>query len=204
MQTSTVRYALTTQSNRMMRLTVNVWWARPDSNRRHPRCKRGALPTELQAPARRNRSSQPRDGLPVRGQRPGLTRRVDHAPAQDAAGVDEEGAAHRGAAALVEDVVGAGDLPVRPEVRQQRELVLLLLGPGALGVHRVAGDAHELDVRVLAHADVVAQLAQPPGADAAERERIEDEDDIPLPREVPEPHDLPVLVLEREIRRRRP
>ena len=27
-------------------------WARPGSNRRQPRCKRGALPTELQAPKR--------------------------------------------------------------------------------------------------------------------------------------------------------
>ncbi len=27
------------------------WWAMTDSNRRHPRCKRGALPTELIAPA---------------------------------------------------------------------------------------------------------------------------------------------------------
>jgi len=26
---------------------VFVWWALPGSNRRHPRCKRGALPTEL-------------------------------------------------------------------------------------------------------------------------------------------------------------
>lgn len=26
------------------------WWAVTDSNRRHPRCKRGALPTELTAP----------------------------------------------------------------------------------------------------------------------------------------------------------
>src|SRR5690606_16563342 len=27
------------------------WWAMTDSNRRHPRCKRGALPTELIARA---------------------------------------------------------------------------------------------------------------------------------------------------------
>src|SRR3954462_12277723 len=72
-------------------------------------------------------SSQLRDGLPVRGQRPRLPRPVDHAPAQDAGAVDEEGAADGGPDALVEDVVGAGDLAVRPEVGQQRELVLLLL-----------------------------------------------------------------------------
>src|SRR6476660_9745266 len=28
-------------------LVRRVWWAMTDSNRRHPRCKRGALPTEL-------------------------------------------------------------------------------------------------------------------------------------------------------------
>lgn len=30
--------------------TTNFWWALPGSNRRHPRCKRGALPAELKAP----------------------------------------------------------------------------------------------------------------------------------------------------------
>src|SRR2546423_14795379 len=88
--------------------------------------------------------SQLRDGLPVRRQGPGLARPVDHPPSQAAGGVDEERAPERKAHVLVEDAVRACDLPVRPEVRQQGELVLLLLGPGALGVHRVAGDAHEL------------------------------------------------------------
>jgi hypothetical protein len=26
---------------------IDQWWSRPDSNRRHPACKAGALPTEL-------------------------------------------------------------------------------------------------------------------------------------------------------------
>ena len=43
--------------------------------------------------------------------------------------------------AVVEHPVRLGDLAVRPEVGQQRELVLLGLRPGALRVHRVARDA---------------------------------------------------------------
>src|SRR3954454_21176744 len=149
-------------------------------------------------------SSQLRDGLPVRGQRPRLPRPVDHSPAQDAGAVDEEGAADGGPDALVEDVVGAGDLAVRPEVGQQRELVLLLLRPGTLAVHGVARDADELDVRVLEHSDVVPELAQLSRADPGERERVADQGKVPLAGEVPEPQDLAVLVLQREIRRLHP
>src|SRR3954452_13384858 len=93
--------------------------------------------------------SQLRDGLPVCRQGPGLARPVDHPPPQDAGGVDEEGGPLREADMGVEDAVRTRDLTVRPEVGQQRELVLLLLGPGALGVHRVAGNTDELDVRIV-------------------------------------------------------
>src|SRR2546423_9886232 len=71
--------------------------------------------------------SQLRDGLPIRRQGPGLARPVDHPPPQDAGGVDEERATQRGADIFVEDAVRACDLPGRPEVRQQGELVPLLL-----------------------------------------------------------------------------
>src|SRR6185295_17284693 len=61
----------------------------------------------------------------------------------------------------------------------------------------------ELDVRVLEQRDVVPQLAQLTGADPGEREGIEDEGDVPVSREVGEPHDLAVLVLEGEAGRER-
>ena len=40
-------------SNRMQGkdACATIWWAMTGSNRRHPRCKRGALPTELIAPS---------------------------------------------------------------------------------------------------------------------------------------------------------
>src|SRR3954451_25454625 len=148
-------------------------------------------------------SPQPSDRLPVGGQRPRLARPVHDAPPQRARRVEEEGAADSEADALVEDAVGPRGLAVRPEVRQQGELVLLLLGPRALGVHGVARDADELDVRVLEQLDVVAELAQLAGADAREGEGVEDEGDVPLAREVAEPHDLAVLVLEGEVGRGR-
>ena len=67
-------------------------WARPGSNRRHPRCKRGALPTELQAPCRHGRRGR-RDRtagviLSGRGARPGQVR------PQPPAHPRPEGAAH--------------------------------------------------------------------------------------------------------------
>ena len=82
-------------------------WARPGSNRRHPRCKRGALPTELQAPARRRRPGrrvEAGQSLSDRGGRPaqlghggpvarevaGLARTVDQGPPDHAGRVDEE------------------------------------------------------------------------------------------------------------------
>src|SRR6185312_7494416 len=47
------------------------WWAMTDSNRRHPRCKRGALPTELIAPRRSGELTQKRQ-RPPQGRPPGF------------------------------------------------------------------------------------------------------------------------------------
>lgn len=43
--------SLVTQGNPTIFKSIE-WWAMRDSNSRHPRCKRGALPTELIAPSR--------------------------------------------------------------------------------------------------------------------------------------------------------
>src|SRR5699024_4556929 len=124
-------------------------WARPGSNRRRPRCKRGALPAELQAPARcaerhcviavprsptqpaasGGHRDEPPERLVVTAEVTGAAR-LPHERPRDAAGaVDEEGAAQGRAHALVEDPVAAGHLAVRPEVREQREEEALPVRP---------------------------------------------------------------------------
>src|SRR4051794_14199970 len=108
-------------------------WARPGSNRRPTRCKRGALPAELQAPvaARPTGARRPRTSWQVKRRRavrspqrgdlgrqaaevPTLTGPVDEGPAHDAVTADQEGAADGGTGDLVEHAVGPGDLAVRP------------------------------------------------------------------------------------------
>src|ERR671930_103705 len=59
----------------------------------------------------------------------GLTRLVDLGEADLALGVDEEGSAVGHASLVVEHAVCLGDLAVRPEVREQRERVALLVRP---------------------------------------------------------------------------
>ena len=87
----------------------SLMWARPGSNRRPPRCKRGALPAELQAPAARHarQGGRPTAHIVAASQRSAATsaaeaaevaplpRPVDQGPAHDAVAADEEGAADR-------------------------------------------------------------------------------------------------------------
>src|SRR5436305_1627874 len=58
-----------------------------------------------------------------------LAGRVDLGVADHAVLVDQEGTADRQPGVFVEHAVGLGHLAVRPEIRQQRELIALLLGP---------------------------------------------------------------------------
>ena len=46
-KTALIRGACVHASNLPRMIAAPMWWALPGSNRRHPRCKRGALPTEL-------------------------------------------------------------------------------------------------------------------------------------------------------------
>jgi len=61
---------------------------------------------------------------------------------------------------------------VRPEVREQRELVLLLVRPGAQGEDGVDRDGQYLDVVPAEGGQLVADGAQLSGADPAERQRV--------------------------------
>ena len=75
-----------------------------------------------------------------------LRDRVDDLPAHDAFLVDDEGAADGQALRLVEHPVGLGDGTVRPEVRQQPELEVLRVRPGAVGEERVHRHRQQLYV----------------------------------------------------------
>jgi len=73
--------------------------------------------------------SDQRERLTVRLERSGFGRAVLDAPANDALRVDQEAGAAGDAALVQEDLVGAGDFSVRPEVGDEVEAVTLLLGP---------------------------------------------------------------------------
>src|SRR5690349_19491421 len=113
------------------------------------------------------------DGFFPGGLVAGFAGAVDFGEADGAGFVDEEGAAVGEAGFFVEDTVSLRDGAVRPEVRQKGELVALVLGPGFQGEYRVDGDAKHLDVGVGVVGELVAELAQLGGADAAESEGVE-------------------------------
>src|SRR6266566_5002671 len=124
---------------------------------------------------------------------------VDDGVADDALLVDDEGAADREAALLVENPVGPGHAPVRPEVAQQREPVALTLGER---LERVGGvDRHRQGrgLLVVEAAEIVPELAQLSSADARERQWVEHQHDVLLLAVVRQPAPLAVLVLELEI-----
>ena len=64
---------------------------------------------------------------------------VVHGPADGPLAVHDVGGAPRAAVALVEDVVGPGDLAVRPEVREEREVQPVGVGEGTLTVNSACG-----------------------------------------------------------------
>src|SRR4051812_46081417 len=95
--------------------------------------------------AAREKSSQFGHGLLPALLVTSLTRRVDLGEPDHTGSVDQERAADRQTRVRVEDAVRLRHLAVRPEVRQQRELVALLLGPRLERERRVDRDAQDLD-----------------------------------------------------------
>src|SRR6266496_126763 len=149
---------------------------------------------------RRRRSGQLGHGLLPALLVARLARRVDLGEADHAVGVDQERAADRQARRLVEHTVRASHVTVRPEVGQQRELVALLLGPRLERERRVDRDAQHLDALVVVVGELVAELAELAGADAAERERVEDQQYRFVTPEGRQLDGLLVVVVEREVR----
>src|SRR5215470_2569886 len=184
-------------------------WARQVSNLRPPACKAGALPLSYapaphhkpQTTARERRQAlQSRDG-PLPGPLiTSLTGLVQLSEPHRPHGVDQEGATAGHACLLVEDTVRLGDLAMRPEVAEQVELEALLLRPGLQRVERIGRDGQRGDVLVLVGGEIVAELAELAGADAAECKRVEHEQDVALPLEGRERDKLVVLVLQGEVR----
>src|SRR5690606_2431974 len=125
---------------------------------------------------------------------------VDLGEPHDAFLVDQEGATDRETGLLVEHAVGLRDLTVRPEVRQQRKLVALLLGPRLQRERRVHRDAEHLDALVVVVRELVPQLAELSLADAAERERVEHQQHRLVPTERRQGDFLLVVVVQREVR----
>src|SRR3954468_11289740 len=140
------------------------------------------------------------DGVLPAGLLPRVAGLVDLGEGDGAVGVDEERPAQRHAGLLVEDAVGLRGRPVRPEVREQRELEALLLAEGLEAEHRVGADRQHPHAGVGVGGQLVAQLAQLTGADAGEREGVEDQQDRGAPQ-LREGDDLLVLVGEAEFGR---
>src|SRR6266850_3761460 len=70
----------------------------------------------------------------------------DPGVAEGAGRIDEKEGAIADAILFAEDAVLAGDLPVRPEVAEERERDVLLLGPGFVGPDVVDADRQHLRV----------------------------------------------------------
>src|SRR3954471_20075092 len=110
-------------------------WARQGSNLRPLACKARALPLSYAPRAPRvcapGAGSSASGGQAVHrllpaGLLPGVAGLVDLGEGDLAVGVEQEGSAQGHAGLVVEDAVGLRRLPVRPEVRQQREVEALL------------------------------------------------------------------------------
>lgn len=128
------------------------------------------------------------DGVPTSGEVASITGPVDQGPTHDAPTVDEEGPPD-GETLVVEDAVPASGLTVGPEVGQQGEEVGLLVRPRPKGKCRVARHGEDLDLVVVEGAEIFTDLAELAGADAAEGEREEDQQDRTLGPRLLEPHD---------------
>ncbi len=76
----------------------------------------------------------------------------------------------------------ARNVAVRPEVAEDRELVSVAIGERTVGEEVIARDRQAPRLHIGEVAEVVADLAQLAGADAAEREREEHQHDVLAPR----------------------
>src|SRR5215510_7014573 len=97
--------------------------------------------------------------LLIFGQVAGLRDGVDDLPAHDAALVDDERASRGQAKRIIEDTVRLGDLAMRPEVRQQAELVTFLVRPGTVGIDGIDRNRQHLDVVPVGFWERVTHLA---------------------------------------------
>ena len=181
------------------------WWARQGSNLRPLGCKPSALPLSYAPRGRtgRGRPSGQAASAATALRQPSWSRAspgpLTSANCTAPGLVHQERAAQREPGAVVEHPVGLRDLPVRPEVGQQRELVALRVRPGLQGERVVHRDGQDLHVAVLEAGQVVAHRAQLAGADPGERERVEDHQHVAVAAERRERDLLVVLVLEREV-----
>src|SRR5690349_7522502 len=142
-----------------------AWWARLGSNQRPPACKAGALPLSYAprawrpslpqvvdshagprhrgpAPSGRgpSRPGELRDRLAPRLLIAGLSGSVVFREPHHAGPVDQEGPPVGEAALRIEHAVRLGHRAVRPEIRQQREVVAFALRPDLVAVRRVDAD----------------------------------------------------------------
>src|SRR5262249_9648427 len=88
-------------------------------------------------------------------------------------------------------------------IREQREGQPVLLDELLVRRHRIAADADHLDARVREVAELIAEGARLARAARRVVLRVEVDDQVLLPAEVGERDALPVLVVERELRRAR-
>src|SRR5690625_7909762 len=102
--------------------------------------------------------------LPVLGQCPDLGAWVHYRPADLTAFVDQKTAADRSTVVFVEHAVAAAHLAMGPEIRQQGELVLLLLMEHFQCRQGICRYAVQLNAIGFEQLDVVTQFAQLVGA----------------------------------------
>jgi len=124
---------------------------------------------------------------------------VDHLPAHDAFFVDDERAPGRDAPVLIENAVGLGDRSVRPEVREQRELEALRVGPGAVGEEGVHRHREQFHVVTGDLGELVAHPAQLGAAHRAEGQRVEHQHHVLGTAEAGQLHGGAVLVGKLEV-----
>ncbi len=89
---------------------------------------------------------------------------------------------------------------MRPEVRQQREVVSFALRPHLVSVGRVDRDREDLHIVVLERRELVANRAELALADTGEGQGVEQEYDVTPPAELRECDLLVVLITQGEVR----
>src|SRR5918998_6610597 len=128
----------------------------------------------------------------------GLAGLVELGEADHTVSVHQEGTPVGHASLVVKNPVVLRDLAMRPEVRQQWEIIALLVRPCLEGEHRVHRHGQHLHVGELRQ--VVAELVQLAGAGLAEGERVKHHQHV---ADTVEPRQRPllvVLILQSEVR----